>query len=445
MIESIMSNQFKIIILSFMILVIVTVTSLYSFNISSQMVRKYTPLIDAAMEIKLEATTAHLWLEEMQSGDRKSDLDLIKNKIKNAIWYAEAMIKGGTNSEGTFLPLQNRNLEREIKSVLEKLYEFEKVAEIRYKHVQVSGQDDEYDKRFDMIFYEFVELADDVETKLQTIILNELERYERIFYFMLMAVVLLIIGVSFILYRYERDRNEKQGLYIQQARLASMGEMIANVAHQWRQPLNALGLILQKIDMLHGRGKLDTQKLNENVSKSMELINGMSDTIDDFRDFFNPNKNKETFLISDAIDKAYSIVEPLFIANAIEYEVIVDDNQLSIESYKNELSQVIVNLMNNSRDALVENQVATPKVTIKVEYTDESIFILVCDNAGGIPESVLPKIFNPYFSTKDEKNGTGLGLYMSKMIIEDHMHGMLHVSNLHDGACFSIKIKSLGA
>ncbi len=438
-----MLNQFKIIILALTVLIIVIFTTLYSFNIGVKIVQKYTPLIDAAMEIKLEATTAHLWFEEVLSGDRKDDIDLSKRKIKNAIWYAEAMINGGSNEEGVFLPLDNKELEAKIYIVLEKLHEFEKVTEIRHRHVHAGDEGDEDDKRYDKIFYEFIQVADEVETKLQKIILEELEAYNQIFYFILISEILLIIGASFVFYRYEKERSQKQGIYIQQARLASMGEMIANVAHQWRQPLNALGLVLQKISVLHSRGKLDTQKLNENVDKSMGLINGMSDTIDDFRDFFNPNKSKETFLIRDAIDKAYIIVEPIFVSNSIKYELKINDTQLSIDTYKNELSQVIVNLLNNAHDALVENKVISPTVTIRVEGSDDMIYILVCDNAGGIADSVLPNIFNPYFSTKDEKNGTGLGLYMSKMIIEDHMQGRLDASNVNGGACFSIKIRSI--
>lgn len=239
-----------------------------------------------------------------------------------------------------------------------------------------------------------------------------------------------------------KEREEQQMFMIQQSRLASMGEMIGNISHQWRQPLNALGLILQKLSIYQSRGLLDDEKFKENFDKSMNLINSMSHTINDFRDFFNPNKEKTSFLVEDAIGKAYNIVESSFEHASIKYRLETDDNKAKIEGYENEFSQVILNLLNNAKDALVENEVSAKTVIVSIKKENGYINISVSDNAGGIPEKILSKIFEPYFTTKEEGKGTGIGLYMSKMIIDDHMNGTLAVSNSDEGACFSIRINS---
>lgn len=238
-------------------------------------------------------------------------------------------------------------------------------------------------------------------------------------------------------YEMEKELESKQLLLIQQGRHASMGEMIGNIAHQWRQPLNALGLIIQKIGFNYSRGKLDEEKIQESMDKGMILINGMSETIDDFREFFNPNKKKELFDVRKAIEGSLAILEPSFDSSSIQHHLVMFD-EIKIEGYKNEFSQVIINLLNNAKDILIANSISPAYVKIFVIQGEDNLTVKICDNGGGIPDSVLPKVFDPYFTTKEEGKGTGIGLYMSKMIIEDHMKGKLSVSNTDEGACFSI-------
>jgi PAS domain S-box-containing protein len=252
-----------------------------------------------------------------------------------------------------------------------------------------------------------------------------------------------IVGVSRDItqqYEMQKELEAKQLLLIQQGRHASMGEMIGNIAHQWRQPLNALGLLIQKMGYLYSRGTLNEENINANIDKGMNLINGMSKTIDDFREFFNPNKKKELFNIREAIENAHAIVESTFASHEIEYQLEMYDETPEIEGYKNEFSQVIVNLLNNAKDILIEKDVCPAYIKIFVIQADDKLAIKICDNGGGIPEAALTKIFDPYFSTKEEGKGTGIGLYMSKMIIEDHMNGKLTASNTSEGACFTIEL-----
>jgi len=237
-----------------------------------------------------------------------------------------------------------------------------------------------------------------------------------------------------------QKREEQQMLMAQQSRFASMGEMIGNISHQWRQPLNALGLILQKLALFQSRGMLDAKHLDASIEKGMNLINSMSATIDDFRDFFNPNKEKENFSVNASIAKAYTIVESAFDNASIEYR-LETDSDIEIYGYMNEFSQVMLNLLNNAKDALNEKNIASGHVVVRVKKYEDKIEVTVEDNAGGIPAEVADKIFDPYFTTKEEGKGTGIGLYMSKIIIEEHMDGRFDFYNTADGACFRIRLQ----
>ena len=236
----------------------------------------------------------------------------------------------------------------------------------------------------------------------------------------------------------EAELLDKQKIMVQQARYASMGEMIGNISHQWRQPLNALGLTIQKLSLFKNHGKLDDEQVDKIVQKCMTLIQGMSTTIDDFRDFFNPHKEKKSFIIAEAIQKSFNIVKPSFDHAQITYTFKIDHQELEVFGYENEFSQVMVNLFNNARDAITEHKIISPYVTVDVQKKDHDILISFFDNAGGIKKETLAKIFEPYFTTKEEGKGTGIGLYMSKTIIEDHMNGHLEVYNTDDGVCFRI-------
>ncbi|WP_457593807.1 ATP-binding protein [Hydrogenimonas sp.] len=236
-----------------------------------------------------------------------------------------------------------------------------------------------------------------------------------------------------------RKSREKDRMLIQQSRLAAMGEMIGNIAHQWRQPLNALGLVLQNIQLAYETGRMDREYLDKATLKGMRLIESMSHTIDDFRNFFKPNKSKEMFSVSDAINAALELVDSSFRNHDISVETDVRED-LKANGYPSEFSQVLLNVLNNAKDALIENGVKNRKIGIKAFAKEENIVIEIEDNAGGIENEIIEKIFDPYFTTKDEGKGTGLGLYMSKMIMQRSMHGQIDAQNTPAGAKFVITI-----
>jgi signal transduction histidine kinase len=236
----------------------------------------------------------------------------------------------------------------------------------------------------------------------------------------------------------EVSRNkEQQLLMLQQNRLAQMGEMINMIAHQWRQPLNHLSLINQTLYYQYTRQTLNDEKVESFREKSNKAILQMSSTIDDFRNFFRPDKEKTVFCVNDVIDYALDIAAPMFNHNNIE--VIFHNHELCYaHGFPNELGQSILNIAYNAQDALNEKEVADKQIELSLSCREETVVLSIQDNAGGIPETIINKIFDPYFSTKSSKNGTGLGLYISKIIIEEHMEGSLLVSNRKNGACFKI-------
>ena len=254
-------------------------------------------------------------------------------------------------------------------------------------------------------------------------------------------------------------RKKNEDILVQQSKLAAMGEMLGAIAHQWRQPLNALGLIIQNLEDAHAYGELDGEYLERTVQKSMAQIQHMSITIDDFRNFFQPDKELSSFDAMRAIGDVLSLFSAQLAANDISYRLtcrthgkvfeneakIVPCPEKTVTGYRNEFEHVILNLINNAREAILEQRERSGRpvrglLNFDFDARDGRIIILVSDNGGGIDPKVLGRIFEPYFTTKDPAKGTGLGLYMSKVIIEEHMGGRLAASSGEEGAVFTIEL-----
>lgn len=235
-----------------------------------------------------------------------------------------------------------------------------------------------------------------------------------------------------------KQLREKDHMIIKQSRQAAMGEMIGNIAHQWRQPLNSIGVIIQNIEDAYEFNELTKDYLNEKVATVMNQLNYMSHTIDDFRNFFKPDKEKQDFQVFDALKSAVNFMEANFVHNniSVEYQLITDT---TIWGYPNEYAQVLLNILNNARDILIERKIANPTIFITAKKTDSHSIVKISDNGGGIDPDIIHKLFEPYFTTKTV--GTGLGLYMSKMIVEKNMDGKLWVRNTTGGAEFIIEVK----
>ena len=231
----------------------------------------------------------------------------------------------------------------------------------------------------------------------------------------------------------------KDEMVLAQSRHAQMGEMISMIAHQWRQPLSIISMgannILADIELK----MLDENTLKNAATDIIDQTQELSKTIDDFRNFFKPEKIAQEIFIEEIFDEVFGIVGKSVENHNITVERNFNNNK-KVKTYFRELMQVLINIIKNATEALVENKDNNRKIWITIKENEDNILILICDNAGGIKENIQAKIFDPYFSTKDKKSGTGLGLYMSKTIIEKHLKGSLRTYNIDEGACFEIKL-----
>ena len=237
----------------------------------------------------------------------------------------------------------------------------------------------------------------------------------------------------------EQELLDQEELIIAQSRQAAMGEMIGMIAHQWRQPLSVIAMEANNIlvDVALEQGT------EEGFVREAELIlnqtQHLSKTIDDFRNFFRPNKEKNETNVCDVILEAKKIMGTSLQNHNVEL-LISDTIEETILTYSRELLQVILNLLKNAAEALESNKTKNAFIKVEVQSVGDFITISVCDNGGGMDKAVIGRVFEPYFSTKDAKNGTGLGLYMSKTIIQKHLHGAIAATNKDEGACFTIKL-----
>ena len=236
----------------------------------------------------------------------------------------------------------------------------------------------------------------------------------------------------------EKNKNQ-QSIMFQQSKLAEMGLILNMIAHQWRQPLNHVSLIVNTIILKQKKQRLFPEELDSLKNDFQKQITYLSNTIDDFQNFFKPKKDKELFKIKDMVTTTYSLLQPLFDKNQIEFNIDID-SEITYFGYKNELSQVLLSILNNSKDALIENTTSNRFINISLSQSKNNLLINIEDNAKGVNEAILGNIFDPYFSTKNTKNGTGLGLYMSKIIINEHFKGNISANNKNDGLEIIIQI-----
>jgi PAS domain S-box-containing protein len=235
------------------------------------------------------------------------------------------------------------------------------------------------------------------------------------------------------------ELHRQEQLLIRQGRFAAMGEMIGNIAHQWRQPLNTLALIVQELPVFYQRDMFSKEYLDGSVARAMQVINYMSKTIDGFRNFFSPGKEKENFTVAAVVAKTVSIVESAFNELNLKIEMTLDEG-IELFGSPNEFSQVVLNILVNAKDAIFARKVAQPRVVVKLFRENGKAVLTISDNAGGVPEEIMDRIFDPYFTTKGPDKGTGIGLFMSRTIIEKNLNGSLSVHNTGEGAEFRIEV-----
>jgi len=234
--------------------------------------------------------------------------------------------------------------------------------------------------------------------------------------------------------------QKKDQLLSQQSKLAAMGEMVGSIAHQWRQPLNAIAGNIQMVLYDYEDNIIDEKYSQDFVKDNMNLINYMSKTIDDFRNFFRIDKNKKSFNLKDTIYSVVNLISAQLNDNGIVIEVNGNEKSI-ILGLQSEFQQVILNIISNAKDEFIKQKNNKAMINVDIKEEESFIVIKISDNAGGIPLEILDRVFEPYFTSKEQGKGTGLGLYMSKMIIEENMNGKITAYNYSKGAVFDIRFK----
>ncbi|WP_375723746.1 HAMP domain-containing histidine kinase [Arcobacter sp. KX21116] len=239
---------------------------------------------------------------------------------------------------------------------------------------------------------------------------------------------------------YKKNLEKQKKAFLEQSKTAAMGELISMIAHQWRQPLQTVSILAQKLIITKATDGHVNNEILEKAVKDIDIqLSYMSRTIDDFRNFFKPESSSVISKPSAIIEKAIKFLHYVLTINNIDFELdIKKDYEINI--IENNLIQVLINIIKNSIDVLLERNIQSKKITIRCDFNENYVIIEIEDNAGGIPKEDLKKVFDSYYTTKNDEKGTGLGLYMSKIIIEDHSLGKLSVKNGSDGALFKIEL-----
>ena len=355
----------------------------------------------------------------------------------------------------------------EIKKVIEDLIEISKKGEGFYTCIQNKKPDNEQSiKKISFVkglnnwswmigtgFYEddMQRTINDKKEELNQEFRDYL--FKTIIFTCILILFLMIISIYFskILQekfkKYQNERTKQQNIIAQQAKMAAMGEMIGNIAHQWRQPLSSISTSATGMKLQKELNILEDKFLIEGLEQINNSVQYLSTTIDDFRNFYKPDKNKKEFRILETINKVINLVDLQFRSNGIT--IIKNGQDVKINSFENELIQVLINILNNARDELIKKDKDYEKlIFIDVLKNQKNLLVQIKDNAGGIPTDIITRIFEPYFTTKNQSQGTGIGLYMSREIISKSMNGEINTKNVtfeyegksYEGALFEIII-----
>ena len=237
----------------------------------------------------------------------------------------------------------------------------------------------------------------------------------------------------------QAELQKQEEIMVAQSRHAAMGEMISMIAHQWRQPISVIAMGANNIMADVELEMVDEKRLEIYSKDILNKTQELSKTIDDFKNFFRPDKELSNVLVEDILNDVFSVVGQSLANDDIEVTREFHNGR-EIQTYKRELMQVLINIVKNAKEAIDASEANERKISIVINETKDEMLIKICDSGGGIKEEIMGNIFDPYFSTKSQNVGTGIGLYMSKTIIEKHLNGILSAYNLGSGACFEIRL-----
>lgn len=384
--------------------------------------------------------------------------------------FKRASLKGweyaleNTDEIAKKIPTSFESTDENIKDAIEKnIFQSKKILDLTFYPVVQIGNINahrwktthEYLYKLGMVSNNII--LDQLIFDYDEIIMKESKRKEKIlkiltFASLIILVIILLIHITVksTMNQLEKsfqkeieENKKKEGIIIYQARMAAMGEMIANIAHQWRQPLNNLGLVLTNIEDEFIYEELTKDSLSCAIEKSRKLIKKMSETIDDFRYFSNPKQNKKEFCVYNSIISVMDLMEEKLRLNNIKV-LFYGITTAKGYGYSNQYSQAIFNIIANCIDVLLNTNVQSREILINIYRSKNMITTEIEDNGGGISEDIKDKIFDVYFTTKDKSDGTGLGLYMTKIIIENNLQGDISWENTDKGVKMIVKVPCKG-
>jgi signal transduction histidine kinase len=242
--------------------------------------------------------------------------------------------------------------------------------------------------------------------------------------------------------KHEAELNrEKDVFMIYQSKQAKIGEMVGNISHQWKQPLNTINLILTNLYEEYKYQELDEKEFEKTINTLRKIVDNMADTIKDFTDFLKPSKENTKFDLAESIHLVLDLMEVSLKYNQISIKVDLEPD-IRIMGLHNEFAHVLFNVLNNARDAIVESKVEDKYISIRTFSKDKEVIIEIHNTGNQIPDETLEKLFQPYFTTKGDKDGTGVGLYISRIIVEQRMNGKINLENVEDGVCCRIMLNT---
>lgn len=445
---------FWTLVAAWLVMIVTMLLVLYTGN---RMMDKHAPLVDAAMELKLELTTAHLWLEEIMTGDRIAQLDDVWKHFNAAKWYAEAMLAGGHNLERTILPLSDSQSRESVEQIRTKLAEFRELTQRRWDVGQSGRAGSEIDQQYDDMFEELIQLTDEVETRILGMIATETKTFRWLQVFLIggSLVLAVFIGKVFQGYVADRQRAEQQAHEMQakllqseqqqkqhveaelekvrdqlvrQTRLATIGQVSASIGHELRGPLgairNAVFLLKRKAppERTEWIGKLDL--IDREIVAADRVITELKAMSQ------GKQPDKKPVPLGPIISAARGRVAA---RESVEWHVSCEPDPFVVHGDADQLQQVLKNLFANAIRAMG----AKGRVTVEATRSDEYDQILVCDDGPGIPAEQRGQVFEPLFTGRS--NGTGLGLTICRQIIQRH-GGTIDVVDSPQGAAFLIRL-----
>jgi C4-dicarboxylate-specific signal transduction histidine kinase len=425
----------------------------YALRTGMRMSLEHAPLIDAAMEIRLGATTAHLWFEEILSGDRNESMDQVWAHLDSADWYTGAMLDGGANTEGTYVPLRDPELRLRIEQVRARLADFRHITSERWAARGVSGAGTSIDQRYDAVFESFVILADSVETGLQASIARDVRAFRRTQLALIVGAIALSVLAGAVIARYlaERDRAEREAAELRErlthlARVGTVGEMATGIAHEINQPLTAIATLAQACRRMADAGAMGSGELRDALESISAQALRAGDVIRHLRSLVRHRVSERSEVdINQLVREVCKLAAVDTRMHQVGVRLDLAPGLPLALADPVQIQQVVLNLIHNAVEAMDGAPGARDTIEVRTGLHDrDHIEVGVVDSGPGLSGEAEERVFDPFFTTKSA--GLGMGLSISRSIVASHGGDLWYTRNPDRGITmrFSLPVRDAG-